>query len=240
MTAAPLRPEKLIATPEVPQLRRMVEEAAEERRLCVITGPSGSRKTTLSLHAAERAATKLGHRVGRDASKMKPKGNDLYRQLIESVTERPACGSRDALVEQWLDIVREQPTIFVIDEAHRFGPAGLEEIEWLWELHRTCFLLVGLDRLAKTVNKNETLVSRRDWVQLDRLEGAERDRVLVTIHPAFSKLTAGARRWLEQRCGDNLHDWRRMADKLERVAALHDLPAVFGDKQLEAVKRDLS
>jgi replication-associated recombination protein RarA len=226
---------------QVLDTRRRVREAAGQRRICVISGPSGAGKTTAAVDAVARAAAELGMRHERLMSSSKPGTNELSTRCIEAITRSASpAASGFRLADYLVELLRAEPTILVIDEAHRFGKVGLEHVQYIWEHHRSCFVLVGTRELNDLVERNETIASRTDKIRLHRPEGAELRRIVSTFHPALAAAAPAATRKLEMAFGTNLHHWRRAVDKLDHLAELAGVTPCFEGELLDAVCREVA
>lgn len=227
-------------TDQVVTARRRVLEAAKVRRPLVVLGPTGSGKTTAVTRAVERAANDLGiHRAITMASR-RPSAAEFTRSVIEAITgEDCPTMPRSQLDTALLGLLRDTPTIVMVDEAMRLGGPVLDQLQYLWEQQRTCFVLIAVPQFSKHLDRSTTLTSRSDRLVFERPDATEIRSIVTAMHPAFANAEPNAIVAFNQYAQSNLHVWLRASEKIDEYVKSHGAEPVLDHEMVDLLRREL-
>lgn len=220
--------------------RRRVLEAAKVRRPLVVIGPSGSGKTTAVTRAVEFAGDQLKARAVTVLASRYPAPVDFIRAVIEAITGESYAKLTGARLNHVLiDLLREEPTIVMVDEAARLRPAALDVIQYIWELQRFCIVLVAVPELIDSLNKATTLTSRSDRVRFALPNDDEIVDITAAMHPAFGAAAPNAIRSFNQYARSNLHVWLRASEKIDEWVTTYNAEPVLDHDMVQLLRREL-
>lgn len=227
-------------TDQVVTARRRVLEAARVNRPLMALGPSGSGKTTAMTGAVERAAEALGMRAVFTMASRRPSSVEFTRSLIESITGDECAQMTGARLDKVLiELLGAESMIVMVDEAMRLGGPVLDQLQYVWERQRTCFVLVAVPAFARHLDKSTTLTSRSDRMHFVRPTDDEIASVVAAMHPAFDNAAPNAILAFNQYAQSNLHIWLRASEKIEEWARSHNVKPILDHEMVVLLRREL-
>lgn len=239
MTPSTLVP-TLVENDQLLATRRKVLSSAKRKRMVAITGPSGSGKTEAALDAARRACAELDLFQVHILTPRRLEPTVYTDRAIEAFGVTKPNGSGRVRDDFLVSLLEARPSLIVVDEAHRIGAPGLEQIQYLCERVRHCVVFVGVEQLGRLIDRNETLLGRTNRVKFKALDGDDLKAVLATMHDAYAALTDAAVRRMAKVFGRNLHNWKRGAETLEDLAADLGVAPELTTEMMTLVLREMS
>lgn len=235
------QPDSLYQTNQLLRLRRHTDRLIAQRRMGLVTGPSGAGKTASSLDAARLAASLHDAKVVEIPTSPRPQPTFITSSMVAGVTGEPPRQTSYRRDDELVKLLREVKCIFVFDEAQDLGYPGLSQLKYLWERQRFAALLVGdidLRKLAKASPQLWARLGHKDRFRL--LSAAELRNVIAKMHPALAAVSDGSFKKLVDAFGYNLHSWENVAETIDDQAERLHLPAALEGKLLTAVIQDLT
>jgi DNA transposition AAA+ family ATPase len=227
-------------TKQVLAVRREVMSAARRKRLLALTGPSGAGKTTAAEDAVRRAAAELSLKPVEILTSRRPAPTEFTVRALEGLTGSAPKLKGFLLDDMLVAALTATPAILLLDESHRFGQPGLEQIQYICERVRTPVVFVGIADLGALIRRNSTLHSRTTIVDCESPADEGFRDVLAAIHPAFTTAARSQLRRLETHARRNLHDWKEASVLLEELAEQFELDPQFTPDLTTAVLQRLN